>query len=88
MTGRWLLAAPNSPACGMAFAGAPGAQLGTIAPEGGCPGNFFTSRKWNFEQTGLVIRDHNGEPLAQLSLASGTNFDGKASSGEPVTLSR
>ena len=64
-----------------------GAVEGTIAPEGGCPGKFFTSRKWTFEQGSLVMRDHNGQPLAQLSGAGG-RFDGKATSGEPVTLTR
>ena len=40
---------------------------GTIAPEGGCPGSFFTSRKWTFEHGALIIRDHKGESLAELS---------------------
>ena len=47
----------------------PTAVEGTIAPEGGCPGKFFTSRKWTFEQGGArSMRDHNGQPLAQLSM--------------------
>ena len=57
-------------------AAAPAASEGTIAPEGGCPGKFFTSRKWTFDQGGLTIRDHNGQPLAQLSDA-GRRFEGK-----------
>ena len=61
---------------------------GTIAPEGGCPGKFFTSRKWMFDSNGLSIRDHNSEPLAQLSAAGGARFDGKATAGDPVTLTR
>ncbi len=88
MPGRWQLAAPGRGQCAMIFAGAQGASEGTIAPEGGCPGMFYTSRKWNFEQEGLVIRDHNGEPLAQLSQAEGMRFDGKAKSGEPIMLTR
>ena len=60
---------------------------GTIAPEGGCPGKFFTSRKWTFDSNGLSIRDHNNEVLAQLSAADG-NFSGKAASGDQVTLTR
>jgi hypothetical protein len=88
MAGRWTLAAPGRGQCAMIFAGSPGAREGAIAPEGGCPGKFFTSRKWDFEAVGLVIRDHNGEPLAQLTGAGGTQFDGKASTGEPVTLTR
>ena len=58
-----------------------GAGEGTIAPEGGCPGNFYTSRKWTFEQGALVIRDHNGQPLAQLALAGPGRFEGKATNG-------
>ncbi len=45
---------------------APTAVEGTIAPEGGCPGKFYTSRKWTYDQAGLTLRDHNGQPLAQL----------------------
>jgi hypothetical protein len=46
MVGRWFLAAPNGPPCGMSFGGAPGAQQGTVTPDGGCPGKIFTSRHW------------------------------------------
>ena len=88
MAGRWLLSSPGRGQCHMTFGGDPAGGLeGTIRPEGGCPGKFFTSRKWTFEQGGLVMRDHNGQPLAQLS-DSGGIFDGKAASGEPVTLTR
>ena len=48
-------------------AAAPAAVEGTIAPEGGCPGKFFTSRKWTHDQAGLTLRDHTGQPLAQLA---------------------
>jgi len=88
MAGRWQLAAAGSNPCVMNFGGAPGEGEGTIAPEGGCPGNFYTSRKWTFEQSSLVIRDHNGQPLGQLALASPGRFDGKAASGLQLTLNR
>jgi hypothetical protein len=72
----------------MTFAAAsPTAADGTVAPEGGCPGKFYMSRKWTYDAGGLVIRDHTGAPLAQLS-AAGPGFDGKATAGEPVTLMR
>src|SRR5437016_1352257 len=58
MAGRWQLSSPSGGACVMTFGSTPGSAEGTIAPEGGCPGNFFTSRKWTFEQGSLVIRDH------------------------------
>lgn len=87
MAGRWVLASGPSQ-CGMNFGGTPEAPEGTIAPEGGCPGNFYTSRKWTFDQTGLVIRDHNGQPLAQLGLAGPGRFEGKATAGATVTLAR
>jgi hypothetical protein len=88
MAGRWLLSSPGRGQCHMTFgAGSPTAADGTIRPEGGCPGKFFTSRKWTFEPSGLVIRDHNGQPLAQLSAAA-SGFNGTATSGEPVTLLR
>jgi hypothetical protein len=87
LAGRWMLAAPNAPACGMNFAGAQGAREGTIAPEGGCPGNFFTSRRWSFDAGALVIENHEGEPLANLDFANG-RFAGRSTAGTPLTLSR
>src|SRR5262245_20854784 len=88
MAGRWVLASPNAGFCNMTFSGKPGSVEGAIAPEGGCPGKFFTSRKWVFEQSGLVIRDHKGEALAQLSAAAPTRLEGQATSGEQVSLTR
>lgn len=87
MTGRWLLAEPGVKPCGMRFGGAAGAQEGSIAPEGGCPGNFFTSRHWAIENGTLVIKDHRNEPLANLAFANG-QFQGTSVTGTPVTLSR
>jgi predicted small lipoprotein YifL len=84
--GRWLFASPGRGQCYMTFGSDAGSGVeGTIRPEGGCPGKFFTSRKWTYEQGNLVMRDHKGQPLAQLS-AAGPNFDGKSVAGEPVTL--
>jgi hypothetical protein len=86
LAGRWLLTSPGRGQCNMTFgAASPSASEGTIAPAGGCPGKFFTSRKWTYEQGSLVIRDHTGKPLAQLT-RSGGGFDGKATAGEPVAL--
>jgi hypothetical protein len=87
MAGRWVLASGPTQ-CGMNFGGTPEAPEGTIAPEGGCPGNFYTSRKWTYEPGGLVIRDHNGAVLAQLALAGPGRFEGKATAGTPITLAR
>jgi hypothetical protein len=88
MAGRWLLGSAGSGQCTMTFGGNAGAGEGTIAPEGGCPGSFFTSRKWTFEPAGLVIRDHTGAPLAQLAQAGPGRFEGKATGGLQVTLTR
>jgi hypothetical protein len=72
----------------MNFGSAPGADQGTIAPEGGCPGKFFTSRKWTFERGALIIRDHKGEAMAQLSFSAG-HFVGQANGGgAELSLSR
>ena len=88
MAGRWMLASPGRGQCNMSFRiAAPGDAEGSIAPEGGCPGKFFTSRKWTFDSNGLSIRDHNSEPLAQLSPGAG-GFTGTATTGDPVTLTR
>ena len=88
MAGRWQLAAAGASQCVMNFGGTPDMGEGSIAPEGGCPGNFYTSRKWTFEQGSLVIRDHNGQSLGQLALASPGRFDGKATNGQQLTLAR
>ena len=88
MGGRWQLSAPGQSQCVMNFNAGTAEGEGTIAPEGGCPGNFYTSRKWSFEQGGLVLRDHNGQPLGQFALASPGRFDGKATNGQPMTLTR
>jgi hypothetical protein len=88
MTGRWLLGAKDAPPCGMVFKAAANGQSGTIAPEGGCPGNFFTSRSWAFVNGGLQMNDHNGDTLAQLRPA-GDRFTGESSGGGlSLTLSR
>jgi hypothetical protein len=89
LSGRWLLSSAIRGQCHMTFASAgPGAAEGTIRPEGGCPDKFFTSRKWTYDQAGLTIRDHNGQPLAQLS-GDGAQFAGKAvTSGELIRLAR
>jgi hypothetical protein len=88
MAGRWLLTSPGRGQCVMTF-GAPtgNAVEGTVAPQGGCPGKFFTSRKWTFQQGELILRDHTGKPLAQFG-GEGAQLEGKATSGEPVTLTR
>ena len=87
MTGRWMLAAPNAPACGLNFTGKPGATEGSVAPEGGCPERFFTSRRWTLRQSVLAISDDDNNALGQFSFA-GDRFEGKSSSGTPLTLSR
>ena len=87
LAGRWRLTAAGGGACFMNLGSSPGALQGTIAPEGGCPGSFFTSRKWTFEHDALIVRNHKGEPLAQLSFAGG-RFEGREPSGAALSLSR
>jgi hypothetical protein len=88
MAGRWVLASPGAGYCGMNFAAAPGANGGTIAPEGGCPGRFFTSRQWALEHNAVIIRNHAGEMLAQLNVAEPSRLEGQSASGEQVSLTR
>ncbi len=71
----------------MTFGGAADASEGTIAPAGGCPFNFFTSRKWSYSTAGLAIRDHTALVLAQLTPAGPNRFEGKTGSGQDVVLS-
>jgi hypothetical protein len=85
--GRWKLSAAAGGGCLMTLGDAAGAAQGTIAPAGGCPGNFFTSRKWTFERNMLIIHDHKGATLAQLSYAGG-HFEGQDANGATLSLSR
>lgn len=89
MAGRWTLSATGSASCGMTFgATTPDVTEGTIAPGAGCPFNFFTSRKWNYTEAGLTIRDHTAKALAQLSPAGPNRFEGQTDAGQQVALSR
>src|ERR1700759_1386519 len=64
LAGKWTLSSAGAGSCAMTFgAQQPEASEGTIAPAGGCPYSFFTSRKWNYTTSGLVIRDHNAQAL-------------------------
>jgi hypothetical protein len=89
LAGRWRLSMVGGAACLMTFTDAPGAAEGSIAPTGGCPANFFTSRKWTYEHDMLIIRDHKGEALAELSFATG-RFEGHPAggSGGSIALAR
>jgi Protease inhibitor Inh len=89
MAGRWRLAVPGSPSCGMHFGGGPGIRAGAVQPEGGCPGQFFTARHWELtpDNQQLVIDDYQMNPLAQLQWADGS-FTGKNKAGRPMTLTR
>jgi hypothetical protein len=86
LTGRWTLSATGSTSCAMTFGANPDATEGSIAPGGGCPFNFFTSRKWSYTEAGLTLRDHNA--LAQLTPAGPNRFEGKTGSGQEIALSR
>ena len=88
LTGRWTLSSTGTGSCAMTFGANPDATEGTIAPGGGCPFNFFTSRKWTYTEAGLTIRDHNAQALAQLTPAGPNRFEGKTGSGQDVALSR
>jgi hypothetical protein len=88
MAGRWQLASTAGGACAMTFAATPGSGEGTIAPEGGCPGNFFTSRRWVYDQGALVIRNHTGASLASLAFSPPARFDGETATGETISLTR
>ena len=89
LAGRWTLSSTGTGSCAMTFgAGQQEATEGTIAPGGGCPFNFFTSRKWTYTDAGLTIRDHNAQALAQLTPAGSNRFEGKTGSGQDVALFR
>ena len=87
MVGRWILSAPNAPSCGLEFRGPPDARSGTVAPDGGCPGGFYMSRRWAIEGGALTIAGDENQPLAQFRSA-GTHFEGQSTAGITVTLAR
>jgi hypothetical protein len=88
LAGKWTLSSAGAGSCAMTLGAQPEAVEGTIAPAGGCPFNFFTSRKWSYTTAGLVIRDHNAQTLAQLSPAGTDRFEGKTTTGQDISLSR
>ena len=88
LAGKWTLSSAGAGSCAMTFGAPPEATEGTIAPAGGCPFNFFTSRKWSYTTAGLVIRDHNAQTLAQLVPAGDARFEGKTSAGQDIALFR
>lgn len=93
LAGPWQLAAAAGGSCVMTFGDSPNAASpgtvpqGSIAPQGGCPGRFFTSRRWTFDDGALIIRDFKGGKLAHLSYVGG-HFEGQDNSGGALTLSK
>lgn len=85
--GRWILAAPNAPTCGLEFRGAPASQSGAVSPDGGCPGNFYVSRRWSMNDGTLTVTDAENQPLAYFKLV-GDRYEGQSANGVPMTLSR
>jgi hypothetical protein len=88
LAGRWTLSSTGTGSCAITLGATADATEGSIAPGGGCPFSFFTSRKWTYSAAGLVIRDHNAQVLAQLAPAGPNRFEGKTGSGQDVALSR
>lgn len=84
LAGRWMLSMPQAPACGLNLSG--GLQ-GRIVPEGGCPGHFFTSRRYSLDNGAMTIVDGDSVPLARLT-AGDNGFSGRAETGEVITLTR
>lgn len=86
MAGKWTLASPGAGSCVMTFGGNASASEGSIAPAGGCPFSFFTSRKWTYEEKGLVVRDHTGQQLATLTAIDRRAFEGRTAANQTITL--
>ncbi len=86
MDGRWTLAAPNAPSCGISFT-APQPNAGSTTPDGGCPERFYLSRRWRLAEGTLTIVDADDTPLGTFRV-NGDRFEGKSSAGAALTLSR
>ena len=66
---------------------APGRRGRLYRTGGWLSGEFLYSRKWTFERDKLIVRDHKGEPLAEMSFAAG-RFQGNGAGGGSVALAR
>jgi len=64
------------------------AAEGSIAPEGGCPANFYTSRRWVYEQGTLLIQDHKRKPLIVMKQNAAGRFEGELANREAIWLER
>ncbi|MBN8920305.1 MAG: AprI/Inh family metalloprotease inhibitor [Rhizobiales bacterium] len=88
LAGRWALTTMGA-TCAVNIVPGTSPTEGGVRPEGGCAGNFYTTRKWTYEANGLVLRDHTGKPLAQLTLLGQGRYGGRTESGgQPVELMR
>lgn len=87
MEGRWILAAPNAPTCGLAFTGPPSATEGRVTPDGGCPERFFLARRWRLGDGTLTVVDSDGATLGAFRNA-GDRFEGRSAGETAMTLSR
>lgn len=86
MAGRWMLAAPNAPPCGVELRSRT-EQAGDLTPDGGCPGGFYKARRWMLADGVLTVASGDYEALAQLE-SKGEHFEGRTADGLPLTLSR
>jgi hypothetical protein len=86
MDGRWILAAPNAPSCGLTFT-APSPSAGNTTPDGGCPERFYMSRRWRLADGMLTIVDADDTALGTFRV-NGDRFEGKSEAGTAITLSR
>lgn len=87
MEGRWVLAAPNAPTCGLTFTGPSGASEGRVTPDGGCPERFFLARRWRLADGALTVVDGDGVSLGAFRNA-GDRFEGKSATETAIALSR
>jgi len=62
---------PAAAPASLKFGRRAGRHARQIAPEGGCPGNFFTSRKWTFGTSADYPRPQGTSRWARLSFLSG-----------------
>lgn len=82
-----MLAAPNAPPCGLEFRASSAGNGGSLTPDGGCPGQFYKSRRWTLEDGKLAIKTDGDEILARLDFTDG-HFRGSSDAGQDVTLVR
>jgi hypothetical protein len=88
IAGRWVLRMPRGAYCVLGLSGAPEGARGTVAANGFCPPLFLAQPRWWFDAGHVVIANHHGDVVADLTLVGRNYLKGQIATGEAVSLTR